>query len=82
MAAIVRSVPGVVSVHDIRSRSTRRAPYVQMHLVVDRTDVRGAHEVADEVERRLASELGVKESFVHIEPEDDRSGPPGSAPKD
>lgn len=82
VAAVVRSVPGVVSVHDIRSRGTRREPYVQMHLVVDRTDVRGAHEVADEVERRLASELGVKESFVHIEPEDDRSGPPGSAPKD
>lgn len=82
VARVVRSVPGVVSVHDIRSRGTRREPYVQMHLVVDRQDVVGAHEVADEVERRLASELGVKESFVHIEPEDDRSGPPGSAPKD
>ena len=81
VAAIVRGVPGVVSVHDIRSRGTRREPYVQMHLVVDRHDVVGAHEVADEVERRLATELGVKESFVHIEPEDDRSGPPGSAPK-
>lgn len=81
VAAIVRGVPGVVSVHDIRSRGTRREPYVQMHLVVDRHDVVGAHEVADEVERRLAAGLGVKESFVHIEPEDDRSGPPGSAPK-
>lgn len=82
VARVVREVPGVVSVHDIRSRGTRREAYVQMHLVVDRQDVVGAHEVADEVERRLASELGVKESFVHIEPEDDRSGPPGSAPKD
>ena len=82
VARVVRSVPGVLNVHDIRSRGTRREAYVQMHLVVDRHDVVGAHEVADEVERRLASELGVKESFVHIEPEDDRSGPPGSAPKD
>lgn len=82
VARVVRAVPGVLNVHDIRSRGTRREPYVQMHLVVDRTDVVGAHAVADEVERRLASELGVKESFVHIEPEDDRSGPPGSAPKD
>lgn len=82
VASVVRAVPGVVSVHDIRSRGTRREAYVQMHLVVDRDDVVGAHEIADEVERRLSAELGVKESFVHIEPEDDRSGPPGSAPKD
>lgn len=75
---VVLSVPGVVSVHDIRSRGTAREPYVQMHLVVDRADVRGAHEIADEVERRLAEELGVKEAFVHIEPEDDASGPPGT----
>lgn len=78
VAKVVRSVPGVVSVHDIRSRGTRREPYVQMHLVVARDDVRGAHAVADEVERRLAEELGVRESLVHIEPEDDASGPPGS----
>lgn len=82
VASVVRAVPGVVSVHDIRSRGTRREAYVQMHLVVEKPDVIGAHAIADEVERRLATELGVKESFVHIEPEDDRSGPPGSAGKD
>lgn len=78
VAAVVRGVPGVVSVHDIRSRGSRREPYVQMHLVVDKEDVRGAHAIADEVERRLADALGVKEALVHIEPEDDASGPPGS----
>ena len=78
VAKVVLAVPGVTSVHDIRSRGTAREPYVQMHLVVDRADVRGAHEIADEVERRLADELGVKEAFVHIEPEDDASGPPGT----
>lgn len=78
IAKVVRRVPGVVSVHDIRSRGTRREAYVQMHLVVDRRDVQGAHGIADAVEERLADELGVKESIVHIEPEDDDSGPPGS----
>lgn len=78
IAGIVRGVPGVVSVHDIRSRGTPAEPYVQMHLVVDRHDVQGAHAVADEIERRLADRLGVKETFVHVEPEDDGSGPPGS----
>ena len=78
VARVVRTVPGVVSVHDIRSRGTRREAYVQMHLVVEPGDVRGAHAIADAVEQRLADELGVKEVLVHIEPEDDRSGPPGS----
>lgn len=78
VAKVVQRVPGVVSVHDIRSRGTKREAYVQMHLVVEPSDVAGAHAVADEVERRLSDELGVKESLVHIEPEDDESGPPGS----
>lgn len=78
VARIVRGVDGVRNVHDIRSRGTPREAYVQMHLVVDKEDVAGAHAIADEVERRLADELGVKEAFVHIEPEDDASGPPGT----
>jgi cation diffusion facilitator family transporter len=78
IAAIVRAVPGVRNVHDIRSRGPARESYVQMHLVVDRQDVAGAHAIADEVERRLAEKLGVKETFVHVEPDDDASGPPGT----
>lgn len=79
IARVVRDVPGVVNVHDIRSRGGRRESFVQMHLVVDRQDVAGAHEIADEVERVVMTKLGVKEVFVHVEPEDDRSGPPGTA---
>jgi cation diffusion facilitator family transporter len=80
VARVVRGVPGVESVHDIRSRGSRRDVHVQMHLVVHARDVQGAHAIADEVEKRLERELGVKEAVVHIEPEDDRSGPPGSRP--
>lgn len=78
IARIVRGVPGVRNVHDIRSRGGRRESFVQMHLVVDPGDVAGAHAIADEVERRVGAALGVKEVFVHVEPEDDASGPPGS----
>lgn len=78
VARVVRGVPGVRSVHDIRSRGAPREAFVQMHLVVDPQDVAGAHAVADEVERRLGEELGVKEAFIHIEPFDDASGPPGT----
>lgn len=82
VARVVNAVPGVRSVHDIRSRGAPREAFVQMHLVVDPQDVLGAHDVADEVERRLASELGVKEAVIHIEPFDDESGPPGTRPDD
>lgn len=78
VARVVRGVPGVVSVHDIRSRRAGAESFVQMHLVVDATDVAEAHRITDEVERRVSGELGVKEVFVHVEPEDDASGPPGS----
>lgn len=78
VARIVHEVPGVESVHDIRSWHSGRDSFVQMHLVVGPDDVRGAHAVADEVERRVEEELGAREVFVHVEPEDDASGPPGS----
>lgn len=78
VARIVQEVPGVVNVHDIRSRGHPREAFVQMHLVVDADDVVGAHEITDAVEDRLARELGVKEVFIHVEPEDDQSGPPGT----
>lgn len=78
VARVVMRVPGVVSVHDIRSRGPRRDAFVQMHLVVDADDVAGAHAITDAVEAALAAELGVREAFIHVEPEDDDSGPPGT----
>lgn len=78
VARIVKGVPGVRSVHDIRSRGGPRESFVQMHLVVDAHDVASAHDITDEVERRVSAALGVKEVFVHVEPEDDASGPPGT----
>ena len=71
-------VPGVVSVHDIRSRGPKRDAFVQMHMVVEATDVAGAHAITDAVEEALARELGVREAFIHVEPTDDDSGPPGT----
>lgn len=79
VAALVERVPGVLSVHDIRSRGTARESYVQMHLVVDTDDVTAAHDISDEVERRLEDQLGVKEVIIHVEPYDDGSGPPGTS---
>lgn len=79
VARIVEGVPGVVSVHDIRSRGTPRESYVQMHLVVEPDDIATAHDITDMVERRLEEDLGVKEVLIHVEPFDDKSGPPGTS---
>lgn len=71
VAALVREVPGVVNVHDIRSRGHAREAYVQMHLVVASRDVEEAHAITEAVERHLETKLGAKEVLVHVEPWDD-----------
>lgn len=68
---LVREVPGVTNVHDIRSRGRPGEAYVQMHLVVGYRDVEEAHRVTEEVERKLEATLGAKEVFIHVEPWDD-----------
>lgn len=71
IAGLVREVPGVVNVHDIRSRGHAREAYVQMHLVVASRDVEEAHAITEAVERHLETKLGAKEVLVHVEPRDD-----------
>jgi cation diffusion facilitator family transporter len=65
---IVEAIPGVQNVHDIRSRGRRGEAYVQMHLVVEPSDVLRAHAITEEIERELRSRLGVKEAVIHVEP--------------
>lgn len=74
---IVRSVPGIVSASDIRSRGRADATYVDLHVSVDSTmTTTQAHNVASEVERRIAAEVpGVMETLVHVEPRDSASTP-------
>lgn len=71
---VVLSVPGVESVHDVRSRGHRDEAYVQMHLVVEHRDIDRAHAVTEAVEEALRDELGAKEVLVHLEPEADEAG--------
>lgn len=72
---IVEAVPGVESVHDIRSRGRLREAFVQMHLIVEPRDVERAHAVTLAVEEAVMTALGAREVFVHVEPED-HGGPP------
>ncbi|GAB1538873.1 cation diffusion facilitator family transporter [Scytonema sp. NUACC21] len=67
--AIAVSVPGVVNCHDIASRGVLgRQVFIEMHLVVDASDVETAHRVTEEVERRLEERFHPARILIHVEP--------------
>ena len=71
IAEIVQSVPGVHSVHDIRSRNHGGEMFIEMHLHIDDEESHdhiSIHEVTEEVEQRLGQEFGRVVATIHVEP--------------
>lgn len=71
IAEIVRSVPGVHSAHDIRSRTQGGEMFVEMHLHVAsefERDHIASHAITEEIERRLEMEFGKVTATIHVEP--------------
>jgi cation diffusion facilitator family transporter len=68
---LAAAVPGVLSIHDVRTRGRRDAIYVDLTLHVDGgTSLREAHEVADRIEAALVkAHPGIADVVVHLEPE-------------
>jgi len=65
----VMQVPGVMNCHDIASRGLLgRQVFIDMHLVVEPTDVEKAHEITEEIEARLEQLYGPARITIHIEP--------------
>lgn len=69
LAAIV-AVPGVVTAHNLRARSSGGRFWVEVHVTVDpELRVKAAHEVATAVEDRIRREVGAStQAIVHVEP--------------
>lgn len=66
---VASSVEGVLSVTEIRSRGRPGDGFAELTVRVPPSiEVRQAHMIADEVERRVASELGLRNVVVHVEP--------------
>jgi cation diffusion facilitator family transporter len=63
-------VPGVRYIHNIRSRGTSDAIFIDLHVKVNPAmSTSQAHAVATEVENRLKNEMkNVADAIVHIEP--------------
>lgn len=68
--ALACSVPGVLSVHRLRTRYQGAGLFVDMHVGVDASvSVREGHDVADAVEHLLLAQgEGVVEVMVHVDP--------------
>ena len=68
---LAAAVPGVLSIHDVRTRGRRDAVYVDLTLHVDGgTSLHEAHEVADRIEDALVkAHPGIADVVVHLEPE-------------
>ncbi|MBE9118426.1 cation transporter [Lusitaniella coriacea LEGE 07157] len=66
---IVMDVPGVLNCHNIASRGVLgRQVFVEMHLIVDATDVQTAHKITEDVEHQLRKHFSPVRISIHIEP--------------
>lgn len=67
--AIAIGVPGVLSVHKIRSRQDPRGGHADLHVqVAANLPLAEAHRIGHEVADRVRQELDVAEVLVHVEP--------------
>jgi len=71
IAAIAEGVPGVHSVHDVRSRGRDGEMFIEMHMhmgpEVERDHIK-THAITEKVEQRLADALGHVMVTIHVEP--------------
>ncbi|MGF1542177.1 MAG: cation diffusion facilitator family transporter [Pleurocapsa sp.] len=68
---LVMQVSGVVNCHDIASRGILgRQVFIEMHLIVDTTDVQTAHQITEQIEELLEKRFGKVRVLIHVEPPD------------
>jgi cation diffusion facilitator family transporter len=69
--SVVNSIDGVRGCHDIRTRGSSNAVYIDLHVLVDRNlSIEKAHGIADRIEESIKKEFpAVVDIVVHVEPE-------------
>jgi cation diffusion facilitator family transporter len=65
---VALSLPGVVTVHDIRSRMHGGFKFVELTLIVAENDLREAHDMTEELEKKIIEQCGPSSVTIHIEP--------------
>lgn len=86
LRATIRETPGVIGLHDMRTRRMADRVLCDAHVQVDpRLTVSEGHRVSDAVYLRVrAAHPEVRDVLVHIDPEDDgelQAVPPGPLPE-
>lgn len=68
--AIVLKQPGVLGMHDLRTRSSGTQVFIQLHLELDgNMRLHEAHKIADRVELKVADAFPNAEVIVHQDPD-------------
>lgn len=77
--ACIADFPEIQEIHEIRSRGTKSAPYVDMHVKVAPTlSIKDAHALSHFIENRIKEQLAPQASvLVHVEPINDSAFPDG-----
>jgi cation diffusion facilitator family transporter len=67
---LVKSINGVKGCHDIRTRGTTNAVYLDLHVLVDKSmPTEQSHAIADQIESQIRNEFpAIVDVIVHIEP--------------
>ncbi len=70
MSTLAGRIPGVMSVHAVRSRLLGQGLFVDLHIMVDpNLTVRAGHDISEAVKKRLLDEMNdVVDVVVHLEP--------------
>jgi cation diffusion facilitator family transporter len=71
--ATIKATPGVIGLHELRTRRMARKTLIDAHVQVDgHISVSEGHRIGDEVRKRVLAEHDeVVDMLVHIDPEDD-----------
>ena len=74
----IKDVPGVCSIHQLRTRSLGGSIFVDVHIIVDsKISVSEGHHIAEEIHLGLVKNISnVMDVIVHIDPEDDEKSMP------
>jgi len=71
---LVMESPGVLGMHELKTRTAGRDRFIQMHIDVDADlTVRQAHIIADEVETTLGEVFADTEILIHVDPPSENS---------
>lgn len=66
---LARSYPGVLGVHDLRTRQSGRACFIQLHLELDGSrTLSDAHSIGDAVEARIQAQFPNADIIIHQDP--------------